>query len=737
MSKKGVSLVSGNISPVVGEKYTYHIADWYRDTPTAERNPAKVTWELFRKRSNGQFTSTHIKKLGDSDFTFGESSLGNTYRLEGYLHKPEGGGLIITPKQSKIPKISKVELLYVDDSKGSTFSFREKLRTKAYCVNMFNKDLIFTLWEDDAKNSGHNESNKPIDTKKARVDENGVAVAEFLLTKALMQKAIQGEIDPKKLEFYVTVEYYKNKKHATENVDVNNPFPQTPKQTPQTPPVSSKQPSKPAAIPKAKGSPAETKPVSKKEEKGIGETITKVGKELWDWWESKGTATKEQEPTVQKPDGKSSAIVKNIPKENKDEDKKICECEARVRAFIRMVRVGEGTGELIKSLKYNKVTKKNDTIYITHDFQKGYTTAFAGNKIADLSTHPQQIFKAKPEDQGSSAAGAYQVMRYTWWELAGFEVVKKKKTGKYFEERDRLKKYKVTDYQPESQDKICIILMEKQRPNLINKIIANKIEDAIQKDGCFIWASLPETNDESHYLYNDKKQSATPLKICIEHYEKFLKEELKGTSPLHLKTGFLEEFDKHCCKESKPENNSTIACGGKKDIDLRNKMTFRAQKTKTDCNLTCRSIMSPLGVVPENPTEKGKESYYQTSIESKDHTKLILNADDFKNGMNYIDKSLEAGYPVMVGVNHTLNYGYNEDTNTSDHYVIIVGRFCDNNVSKYMFWDVATRRGAEGNFKFTLYSDKLHSDKVWKPNRSYTLTQVRRNLDNKGKLIQF
>ncbi|MGE4513482.1 MAG: hypothetical protein AB7E26_06690 [Chryseobacterium sp.] len=32
MSKKGVSMISGNISPIVGEKQTYHIVGWYPDT---------------------------------------------------------------------------------------------------------------------------------------------------------------------------------------------------------------------------------------------------------------------------------------------------------------------------------------------------------------------------------------------------------------------------------------------------------------------------------------------------------------------------------------------------------------------------------------------------------------------------------------------------------------------------------------------------------------------------------
>ncbi|HEX8014873.1 MAG TPA: hypothetical protein VF465_06535, partial [Flavobacterium sp.] len=141
---------------------------------------------------------------------------------------------------------------------------------------------------------------------------------------------------------------------------------------------------------------------------------------------------------------------------------KKCECEARVRAFMRMLRVGEGTGELIKSYDYNK----KEIIYIAHDFQKAYTTAYNNHQIPDLSTLPQLIY-----DGDSSAAGAYQVMRYVWWEISGFEVVNKRKTGKYIEDFDILKKHNISNYNAESQDKICLLIIKKQRPNLLEKII--------------------------------------------------------------------------------------------------------------------------------------------------------------------------------------------------------------------------------------------------------------------------
>ncbi|ANO47357.1 peptidase M23 [Flavobacterium columnare] len=296
--KKGISAISGVTSPTVGEKYTYHISEWYPNTPISEREQAKVTWELFKKRSDGRFTTTHIKKKGDSSFTFGESSVGETYRLEGYLYQPEGGGLIITPKASKIPKICKVDLNYVDDSKGSVFSFTEKLRAKAHCINMFNKEVLFTLWEDDAKGSGHNTTNQLIDTKKAKVDLYGDAEVDFMLTKALMKKAMEGETDIRELEFYVTVEYYKTKKHTTSNVEIKNPSP-----------TENKKPSQPTAIKKAKGSPAEHKPRSKKEEKGVFRSISETLDEIWDWAETQGTAQRDKPHTIEIPEGKSPAVI--------------------------------------------------------------------------------------------------------------------------------------------------------------------------------------------------------------------------------------------------------------------------------------------------------------------------------------------------------------------------------------------------------------------------------------------
>lgn len=237
MSKQGIYKISGNTKPKVGELVTYKIDEWYPATPLAKRNPALVTWHLFKK-VNGKFVPTTIKKVGVSSFTFNTNAYKDTFRIEAYLHSPEGRApmaLEVQPQPSDVPRINKVELKYIDDTPGTVFSFTEKLIAEASCMNLEGQYLMFTLWEDDSRDSGHNNSNQSIENKRAKVI-NGTARAEFMLTKALMKKAMEGEANPEQLEFYVTVEYYSHKKHATNNVNVNTPAElRTPSGQPQQP----------------------------------------------------------------------------------------------------------------------------------------------------------------------------------------------------------------------------------------------------------------------------------------------------------------------------------------------------------------------------------------------------------------------------------------------------------------------------------------------------------------------
>ncbi|MEB3801367.1 hypothetical protein INQ45_09960 [Flavobacterium columnare] len=126
---------------------------------------------------------------------------------------------------------------------------------------------------------------------------------------------MEGETDIRELEFYVTVEYYKTKKHTTSNVEIKNPSP-----------TENKKPSQPTAIKKAKGSPAEHKPRSKKEEKGVFRSISETIDEIWDWAETQGTAQRDKPHTIEIPEGKSPAVIGKTKVEKKEEKKAVGKC---------------------------------------------------------------------------------------------------------------------------------------------------------------------------------------------------------------------------------------------------------------------------------------------------------------------------------------------------------------------------------------------------------------------------
>lgn len=420
-AKKGVSKISGNPAPKVGEETIYTITDWYSATPQSERNPAAVTWELFKKRSNGSFTTTNIKKTGSGNFTFGEVAQKHTYRLEAYRYDPEGSGsstIDITPQPTAVPVINKVELRYVDDSPGTTFSYTEKLRANAQCVHLTGEKLTFTLWEDDAAGDGHNANNLVIESKQATVGSNGQATVEFVLSRAMMQKAMQGESDPKQLEFYVTVEYYQNRKHASDNVNVQNPSaanhsaPQnTPANRPSAP--SSPQPAANNAPPRAPGSPAASKPESKKEEKGIVDTVTDYLRELWDWAESKGTIKPEQKPANQPAGGKTVTTVNDSGAEDildayfakKEYTKQTGEADGTHEYTFGGRKSGNQTGtaaqkETVANTILGKVQDvlKNNKKYTTKEaIIQSLTANEYGKDTADHKKVTFQTFKLGPE----------------------------------------------------------------------------------------------------------------------------------------------------------------------------------------------------------------------------------------------------------------------------------------------------------------------------------------------------
>ena len=231
MSKKGVYKIEGKTSPKIGEKTVFKVVEWYPATPLSDRVQSKVTWELFIK-DNGRFRPANLKKpVGE--FTFGKNADKFTYRVEGYLHRPEGKepmSIIVQPQKNKNPKpITKKEILgvsltYQDGSKViKTLSYQDKLRATAKCQGMEGEGLIFCLWEDDEKDSGHNKKNQFIEKSPIiEVDSKGYARWNFTLLRTFISLAQKREDEDKKHEYYVTAEYNGKILKDSGNVNVNN-----------------------------------------------------------------------------------------------------------------------------------------------------------------------------------------------------------------------------------------------------------------------------------------------------------------------------------------------------------------------------------------------------------------------------------------------------------------------------------------------------------------------------------
>lgn len=176
----------------------------------------------------------------------------------------------------------------------------------------------------------------------------------------------------------------------------------------------------------------------------------------------------------------------------------VCNYEAKIRAFMRMIRIGEGTED-----------------------EAGYTRIIGGSTFVDhgkdMSTHPKVYIKK----YDSTAAGAYQITKTNWND----EDFSKWRNN-----------HKINDYSAASQDKYCYYLL-KEKKKAIDLIKKGDIKSAIAKCSSE-WASLPGAG------YGQREEKLDDIVI---KYSAFYQEELKGKTTLHIEKGFLKEFGDNCC----------------------------------------------------------------------------------------------------------------------------------------------------------------------------------------------
>ncbi|MFL0125727.1 hypothetical protein V2590_13690 [Tenacibaculum maritimum] len=155
------------------------------------------------------------------------------------------------------------------------------------------------------------------------------------------------------------------------------------------------------------------------------------------------------------------------------------------------------------------------------------------------------------------------------------------------------------------------------------------------------------------------------------------------------------------------------------------------------CWRTSQKLLMSAGL---GKTSGYKTGMIMTALEDDKHTELKLTAKT-KEGVEYIDSQLEKGNSVLVGLDHTVNYRHNGkiinanpdlgDPRTTDHYVVIVGRGCEDNKTYYRFYEVGTswlHYGQHASNKLFLGDDySLKGSPAHNKSRNYTVAQVRKN----------
>jgi len=176
-----------------------------------------------------------------------------------------------------------------------------------------------------------------------------------------------------------------------------------------------------------------------------------------------------------------------------------------------------------------------------------------------------------------------------------------------------------------------------------------------------------------------------------------------------------------------------VADGERKAVEWETQFDLRFgddKKQRKSCFDACKLILENAGLKPDAKYQIATEIPNVSDEDQKDQKKYLqINEKEAQEGLTYMDLQLEEGHPVIVGVDHTYEYKVND--NKVDHFVVIVGRSCDDGKAFYYFYEV----GAYDRINGKSDENKLHRKDFWlsgstayTKKRKYVVTQIRRNI---------
>ena len=151
---------------------------------------------------------------------------------------------------------------------------------------------------------------------------------------------------------------------------------------------------------------------------------------------------------------------------------------------------------------------------------------------------------------------------------------------------------------------------------------------------------------------------------------------------------------------------------------------------KRDCKQVADIIMHQ--ILGNNANIGSSNVYIQLYKEVNGKLTLDGNPNEIFNVLN---AHLAVNHPIVVGVNHTINYGINNDK-TTDHWIVVYGRGYDEEKREYYYNYIETGRTLPNKANVMDDSLRLYYDSEkgtfsgmsWSGKRQYELTQIRPNI---------
>lgn len=121
----------------------------------------------------------------------------------------------------------------------------------------------------------------------------------------------------------------------------------------------------------------------------------------------------------------------------------------------------------------------------------------------------------------------------------------------------------------------------------------------------------------------------------------------------------------------------------KPDINLGDKTKFAGygMNGKTDCLVLCKTICDNYNIFNYGSSANVFKLMHEVNGVLQHYGSNV--AQNYKNAIDCIDRHLEAGRPIIVGVNYFIGKGINDKT--TDHFVVIYGRGYDSDTGYYYY----------------------------------------------------